>query len=156
VPAAFIIRSIALMMEVASTSESSVNFYQTTQSNVINSALFPHVTKCPSPHAAILLLRNLNEWSKCWVEVRKFRLQSIINLIDFEKKVDGFLNVSNDGVLQSGFISFWTLPIVSYSKKHRTFRKPDLSSSSGVRKGHPPFKHKEDSYFYTTVINLRF
>jgi hypothetical protein len=33
VPAAFITRAIALMMEAASTSETSVNFYQTTRRN---------------------------------------------------------------------------------------------------------------------------
>jgi hypothetical protein len=46
------------------------------------------------------------------------------------------LKGSEDGVLQSGMLSFWTLSTVWYSKKH-TFQKLDLFSFSGVRKEAP-------------------
>jgi hypothetical protein len=44
------------------------------------------------------------------------------------------LKGSDDGVLQSGLVCFWTLSIVWYSKKYTVFRKMDLFSSSGVGK----------------------
>jgi hypothetical protein len=55
------------------------------------------------------------------------------------------LKGSDDGALQSGVLSFWTLSIAWYSKEHTTFRRPDLSSSSGVgnRIG-APFLTSED------------
>jgi dephospho-CoA kinase len=46
--------------------------------------------------------------------------------------MESILKGSDDGVLQSGLLSFQTLSIDWYSKKNTTFRKLDLFSSSSV------------------------
>jgi hypothetical protein len=64
---------------------------------------------------------------------------ALCSLVEVHRHYRGksILKGSDDGILQSGLLSFCTLSIVWYSKKHTTFRRPYLSSSSGVKKGAP-------------------